>query len=110
MSINPKLPSQSYPLVQEDNPRLIAVPWYDSLLVIARDIAALGPVANAATIAGWGTSAGGVRGTVNGGFVQVAQGAYSQADTQALINQVEVLSLRVAQLITDLEASKVLGH
>jgi hypothetical protein len=110
MSINPKLPAQPYPILDKANPQLIAVPWYDSLLAMARAVAALGPVANAATIAGWGSSPGGARGAVNGGFVQVAAGAYSQPNTQALINQVEVLSQRLAQLITDLEASKVLGN
>jgi hypothetical protein len=111
MSINPKLPAQSYPFLSaEEGSRLIAPPWYDSLLAMARAVAALGPTAFSATIAGWGASPGGARGVVNGGFVQAAAGAYSQADTQAVNNQVQVLSKRLAQLITDLEASKVLGN
>jgi hypothetical protein len=109
MSIDAKLPAQPFPLLV-GAPLLIALPWYNSLLLMARAVASLGPVANAATIAGWGASPGGARGAINGGFVQVANVAYSQADTQALINQVEALSKALAQLLTDLETSKVLGN
>jgi hypothetical protein len=108
MSFDPALPGQPYPLV---DPRtgLISLPWYNSFVRIANDVVALGPAATSATIEGWPASTGGARITINGAFTQVASAGYSQANTQALNNQVAALSQALAQLINDLETFGVIG-
>lgn len=101
------LPPRSFPLI--DAARLIQAPWYSTLVNLVQGAASLGPSASSATISGWGTSAGGARGAVNGAFAQTAAAGYSQSDTQNLINQVEALSKALAQALNDLETFKVLG-
>lgn len=101
------LPPRSYQFV--DEAKLITAPWYSTFVNLIQGIAGLGPTAASPTITGWGTSTGGVRGAVTGGFTQTAAAGYSQSDTQALINQVEALSKALAQALNDLETFKVLG-
>lgn len=101
------LPPRSYQFV--DDAKLITAPWYSTFVNLIRGIGSLGPSATSATITGWGTSTGGARGAINGAFSQAAAAAYSQSDTQALINQVEALSKALAQALNDLETFKVLG-
>lgn len=101
------LPARASPFVDEQ--KLITNYWYSVFVNLIRGVGALGPSATSQTIAGWGTSTGGARTAINGGFTQTAAGGYSQSDTQALINQVEALSKALAQALTDLETFKVLG-
>lgn len=79
--------------------------------VTARGNLSLGPIATSATVGGWSAPTGGPfsRAAIDGGFTQTSAAAYSQADTQALINQVEALSLALAQLIVDQTTVKTIG-
>ena len=54
---------------------------------------------------GWATPSGtGSRASINGSFTEVASAGYTQAQVQAISNQVSALSAALAQLIIDLEA------
>jgi hypothetical protein len=69
----------------------------------------LGPTAQSATVTGWPASTDGSRVAVDGSFTQTATGAYSQANTQDLIDQVKILSQALAQLINDQTTFKTIG-
>jgi hypothetical protein len=69
----------------------------------------LGPTAQSLTVTGWPASTSGARVSVNGAFTQTAGTLYSQTDTQALINQMKVLSQALAQLQNDLATFKAIG-
>lgn len=107
MAATTGLPPRDFPFV--DDAKRIQAPWYSTFVNLVQGAASLGPSARSATITGWGASAGGARLAVNGAFTQAAAAGYSQADTQALINQVEALSKALAQALNDLETFKVLG-
>lgn len=71
----------------------------------------LGSVALGDTIAGWANPTGtGSRAAINADFTQTAAATYTQADFQAVINQLIAVQKALAQLLLDAKSAKVIGN
>lgn len=77
----------------------------------ARGNLGLGSVALGNTVLGWTNPVGsGSRAAINANFTQTAAAAYSQSDTQLIINQLISVQKALAQLLLDAESAKVIGN
>jgi hypothetical protein len=81
----------------------------DKEAAIGPDGLNLGPSVQSSTVGGWPASSNGARVSIDGSFTQSASVLYSQSNTQTLINQVELLSQALAQLINDQITFKTIG-